>query len=102
MRVFGGVRLDVEAARQKSLRDLYLAYPGWRPPFGLELLSWTLCAFDMPLSAVGDTLTLPFTIFASLNKPVDDAEKTPIPIPDGNTWRQDGHLTFDHIKGDSE
>ena len=57
--IYGGVRLDAGAGL------------GWfeegRPFFGLY--TWGV---DLPLSAVGDTLTLPFTIRAAFDRGIEE------------------------------
>ena len=54
--VYGGVRVDWEAARH-VVAEISGDYP--RSPF---LFVSGLLAVDLPLSAIGDTVTLPYTI----------------------------------------
>jgi uncharacterized protein YceK len=61
MRVYGGVRADWEAAHRSYPPDINL------PRY--------LAIVDMPLSAVGDTLTLPFTVPAALCRPLQPKQQ---------------------------
>lgn len=78
--VYGGVRLDAAIASRAAQR--IAERPLLATPFLLASV------VDLPLSAVGDTLTLPVTIPASIEKSVADyyfpdgaeAEREPAPI----------------------
>jgi hypothetical protein len=62
-RVYGGVRKDVEMVTAG-----FRAEPGDGPRVALFPLAAAFLAVDLPLSAAGDTLTLPITIPAALQR----------------------------------
>jgi uncharacterized protein YceK len=65
MRVYGGVRAHVERLQESPPNESVWDDIGY-------------CAFaaiDMPLSLIGDTLTLPFTIVAEARKPSANSTK---------------------------
>jgi uncharacterized protein YceK len=64
MRVFGGVRADAQV-----LADAFS--PNTKAGVGDRLGCATLATIDLPLSAVGDTLTLPVTLPAASNRRPD-------------------------------
>jgi uncharacterized protein YceK len=64
-KVYGGVRTDVKQAAQ-STGDAFRAQNGREA--GAALASSALCVLDAPLSAVGDTVTLPVTVRESTRK----------------------------------
>jgi len=75
---YGGVGTDARAAA--------VAWQDWSQPSGacippaFDLMrAGYLTAVDLPLSAVGDTLTLPFTIIAALQNPPTAGTPTPQP-----------------------
>ena len=81
-RVYGGVRKDLQllcapdsvVAPDSNLRQ-------GRPP---ELTCRLVGALDLPLSAVGDTLTLPYTVSCALAGPVREEAASPAqPSPPG-------------------
>jgi uncharacterized protein YceK len=80
MRVYGGVRADWESARQSAADPSRPAGPLW------------LCIADMPLSAVGDTLTLPFTVPAALCRslPTKKQDRAATPATLSTTASQGG------------
>src|SRR5262249_21073332 len=55
--VYGGVRSDLE-----KIGDLIVPRPGTERP----IVNGVVAAVDLPLSAVGDTVTLPLTVPGSL------------------------------------
>jgi uncharacterized protein YceK len=59
--VYGGVKLDVEHIRESLAKDCpdNQNHPLWR------LGTAALATVDLPFSALGDTLTLPITIYAT-------------------------------------
>jgi uncharacterized protein YceK len=61
-KVYGGVGTDLE-----TVRDCIITWKIKEHP----LLTTSLVLVDLPFSAVGDTLTLPWTLAHELNKPVD-------------------------------
>jgi uncharacterized protein YceK len=79
-RVYGGVRADLELAAEPlkhcwEAKDVDLARR-----FAGSALICALCAVDLPLSLVGDTLTLPFTAMLDPSlraTPVDEAALQP-------------------------
>jgi len=58
-KIYGGVARDGRAGR------------GWFEE-GKPLLGLYVWGVDLPLSAVGDTLTLPFTIRAAIDRGIED------------------------------
>jgi uncharacterized protein YceK len=58
-RVYGGVRADVQSAQQC-----------FETPIEGKPLSGLWCLIDLPFSAIGDTITLPYTIAYGLLNPV--------------------------------
>jgi uncharacterized protein YceK len=70
-RVYGGVRQDWASLQMVARDETAMSWP-YAP----------LVAVDLPLSAVGDTLTLPYTLF--LNS--DLFKKTLIYEPPEGTW----------------
>lgn len=64
-RVYGGVRVDVQLAQEAAVaaRDGKDFSERFRAMTGSALM-----IADVPLSAIGDTLTLPITIPASINR----------------------------------
>jgi uncharacterized protein YceK len=66
--VYGGVALDAKAA-VKAVQDV--VRPGDQSPFVAALAIVYYSAVDMPLSFVGDTLTLPITLQAALQRHAD-------------------------------
>jgi uncharacterized protein YceK len=90
--VYGGVRVDLDFCRT-GLKEL------WNPSEGNTrggaLLGEAAFAVDLPLSFVADTLTLPFTIKATLNgearhpeglvKPPSDTPQVAQEIQPGDT-----------------
>jgi hypothetical protein len=73
--VYGGVRLDAAVAA-KSVQKLPSS-----PIAASVFLSMAL--IDLPMSFVGDTLTLPVTVGESINRSV--AEPYPRPVPQVDT-----------------
>jgi uncharacterized protein YceK len=69
-RVYGGVRIDCEVAAEQ-LKDHRVDGP--------PLVLWAL--FDLPLSAFGDTLTLPLVLAARWHELTDDQPSPPGPAP---------------------
>jgi len=63
MLVYGGVRADVRGFQDAASRG--------------DLPALTFCAADLPLSAVADTLTIPWTIAASGRAESPDEPTTP-------------------------
>jgi uncharacterized protein YceK len=74
--IYGGVRSDVETGSegltelQSNTRSL---------PKGLLVLGVSVAAIDLPLTVIGDTLTLPITIRRALFGRSDHTEITPPP-----------------------
>ncbi len=71
-RVYGGVAQDLQEARERMAAATSPtwpgtpgAYPGWNAAVGALALA------DLPLSLIGDTLTLPFTIPTALEEKRD-------------------------------
>src|SRR5262249_44683538 len=63
-RVYGGVYKDVKLVAEGVGRGIHPDEEGpWFP-----LAAACLMTFDLPLSAIGDTLTLPLTIPATVSK----------------------------------
>jgi uncharacterized protein YceK len=87
---YGGVQQDAKAGSKNLIdwRDGYWRVPGgYAIPPSLSLLaSAYLLGVDLPLSAVADTLTLPFTVAVAWQKEDSKATPpgtfTPDPIPD--------------------
>src|SRR5271166_5898024 len=86
--VYGGVSLDTHVAASWIAAPFVEEHP---PNSALEMTLETVCktsvgawvlAVDLPLSVVGDTLTLPVTIPAALQKPNKPAEKKPSGVKD--------------------
>ena len=75
---YGGVRQDAKDGAE-AWRECCLP-PGHCVPPALDLMRVTyLFAFDLPLSAVGDTLTLPITVPATTNREEGvRADKAPV------------------------
>ena len=76
-RVYGGVQMDCQVAAEQ-LKD----HPGLRPAQGIPL---ALCALlDLPLSLLGDTLTLPLVLSDQLHDLKADRPPAPAaePAPD--------------------
>ena len=77
-KIYGGVRFECEAAESVAIRDKTIE------TVPETLLEACLLAVDMPLSAIGDTLTLPFTISYTLQCQALSREQQadwPDPIP---------------------
>jgi uncharacterized protein YceK len=76
-KIYGGVRMDVEAGpkyiQEGFTPDNEIPRPASQAPCSLALGTY-LMLVDLPLSVVGDTLTLPWIIAAELGKPSDAAE----------------------------
>jgi uncharacterized protein YceK len=100
-RIYGGVRIDAESTAGIA-RAAFVQPPIYESPLKMQLLAasgMSLWVLDLPLSAAADTLTLPATLSASLNKmaarPAATASATPDPSksaasrPDDacSTWR---------------
>jgi uncharacterized protein YceK len=68
-RVYGGVAADFQMAKERLAQA---ANPGWAGTSGASpvwnLTVSALAVADVPLSILGDTLTLPYTIPAALEK----------------------------------
>ena len=76
--VYGGVRMDCQVAAEQ-LKD----HPGLRPAQGIPL---ALCALlDLPLSLLGDTLTLPLVLSDRLHELTADRPPAPAAGPAPNT-----------------
>jgi len=77
-KVYGGVSLDAQCGSSLLVEAVTEV-----EPICLAWGAWIL-AVDLPLSAVADTLTLPFTIPASIDRSIDDFY-LPRPKPAGQT-----------------
>jgi hypothetical protein len=67
-RIFGGVQLNAEWVTEEYARDFETDNPPPLPVAKFVSETWPV-AFDVLLSLVGDMLTLPITIPATLQKP---------------------------------
>ena len=76
MRVYGGVRLDLEAEQRWATQA---TYPKEQGDVRNGIRSLALVAIDLPVSAVADTLTLPVTICAAATSAVADPEASTRP-----------------------
>lgn len=68
-RVYGGVRVDLEVLQSAGKRESGISVSGETVPLSrleqVKRVSWL--AIDLPLSAIGDTLTLPYTLACQLS-----------------------------------
>jgi uncharacterized protein YceK len=79
-RVYGGVVYDA-AFGADMLADSFRPGSDFFGPLGLNW-GWSVLTVDLPLSAVGDTLTLPWTVPASLRRALAaDATSARGPLP---------------------
>jgi uncharacterized protein YceK len=78
MGVYGGVRTDAQLGKSYLKESFSGRYPGWASIYGFSVGSYLL-SVDLPLSAVGDTLTLPWSVVAVLTSPAE----TPAAAKDG-------------------
>jgi uncharacterized protein YceK len=61
-RIYGGVRMDT------SILRVGFDQPSWKNG-GLDIVCVILILVDIPLSAIADTLALPFTVSEALGRP---------------------------------
>ncbi len=75
-RVYGGVRTEAVAGSACLVRGLGLTQPEGHDKFSRDtsLMLGACALLDLPLSAVGDTLTLPLTIPATISKGANERE----------------------------
>jgi hypothetical protein len=100
MIVFGGVQLE----SSRIWEDAYgLTHPDEMSP-GYHLTMMTLSTLDLPLSAVADILTLPWTIPIAMNKKDTPGhlQKQPVDRTDWTDWGDRKSLTFDYVHGSVE
>ena len=73
--VYGGVRTDAAFGTGMLVNEVFV--DPWAVPLGLTVL-----LIDLPLSAVGDTLTLPITVPAASDRYAKREDSTePAPVP---------------------
>lgn len=65
--VYGGVQADAQIGKGYLKECFSGRYPAWANLYGFSVGSYLL-SVDLPLSLVGDTLTLPWSVVAELNK----------------------------------
>src|SRR5262249_33602402 len=65
MRVYGGVKGDIETLQHPE----HNSHTTWVDPAAERRREVLLSLLDLPFSAAGDTLTLPFTLYAAMTNP---------------------------------
>jgi uncharacterized protein YceK len=66
--LYGGVRADAQLGKSYFRETFSGKYPGWASIYGFSVGSYLL-GVDMPLSMVGDTVTLPWSVVVELTAP---------------------------------
>lgn len=68
--IYGGVKLDAELFKEARAKDAPTLFGCTGPVARIGTV--TLATMDLPLSAVGDTLTLPITMKAAFDRAIDE------------------------------
>ena len=84
-RVYGGVRVDMDVLQRAASGETGIYQGGKQVQDSVRQTETILaCAFDLPLTAIGDTLTLPYVLWLQANRQavLGPVTRPPNEVPD--------------------